>query len=40
MKRHRDLAQVDFALASFELEEAASEVSDLVSAIFGGTPPG
>jgi len=35
LKEHRDLAKVDVALVSFELDEAVSEVSELVSAIFG-----
>jgi len=35
LKEHRDLAKVDVALFSFELDEAVSEVSELVSAIFG-----
>jgi putative nucleotidyltransferase with HDIG domain len=36
LKEHRDLARVDLALFSFELDEAVSEVFQLVSTIFGG----
>jgi len=36
LQEHRELAQVDLALFSFELDEAVGEVCELVSAIFGG----
>lgn len=36
LKEHRSLAEVDLALFSFELDEAAVEVYELVSTIFGG----
>jgi putative nucleotidyltransferase with HDIG domain len=36
LKEHRDLAKLDLALFSFELDEAVDEVSRLVSTIFGG----
>ena len=40
LKEHRDLAQMDLALFSFELDEAVSEVADLVATIFGGRSRG
>ncbi|MGA9392693.1 MAG: HDOD domain-containing protein [Candidatus Sulfotelmatobacter sp.] len=40
LKEHRDLARVDLALFSFELDEAVGEVSNLVATIFGGRPRG
>jgi HD-like signal output (HDOD) protein len=36
LQEHRDLAKMDLALFSFELDEAVEEVSILVSTIFGG----
>jgi len=39
LKEHRDLANVDLALFSFELDEAVDEVSKLVSTIFSGAKP-
>jgi HD-like signal output (HDOD) protein len=36
LEEHRDLAKMDLALFSFELDEAVEEVSILVSTIFGG----
>jgi hypothetical protein len=36
LKEHHDLAKVDLALFSFEMDEAVDEVSKLVSTIFGG----
>jgi putative nucleotidyltransferase with HDIG domain len=36
LKEHHDLAKMDLALFSFELDEAVGEVSKLVSTIFGG----
>ncbi|MFZ0418432.1 MAG: HDOD domain-containing protein [Candidatus Sulfotelmatobacter sp.] len=36
LKEHQDLAKMDLALFSFELDEAVGEVSNLVSTIFGG----
>jgi hypothetical protein len=36
LKEHHDLAKMDLALFSFELDEAVDEVSRLVSSIFGG----
>jgi HD-like signal output (HDOD) protein len=36
LQEHQDLAKMDLALFSFELDEAVEEVSILVSTIFGG----
>lgn len=36
LREHHDLAKMDLALFSFELDEAVDEVSKLVSTIFGG----
>jgi putative nucleotidyltransferase with HDIG domain len=36
LKEHKDLAKVDLALFSFELDEAVDEVSKLVATIFSG----
>ena len=36
LKEHSDLAKVDLALFSFEMDEAVDEVAKLVSTIFGG----
>ncbi|MGC2060207.1 MAG: hypothetical protein WA653_18225 [Candidatus Sulfotelmatobacter sp.] len=36
LKEHGELAKVDLALFSFEMDEAVDEVSKLVSTIFGG----
>jgi HD-like signal output (HDOD) protein len=36
LKEHHDLAKMDLALFSFQLDEAVNEVSTLVSTIFGG----
>ena len=36
LKQHPDLANVDLALFSFEMDEAVDEVAKLVSTIFGG----
>lgn len=40
VKEHHDLAQMDLALFTFELDEAVGAVGDLVSAIFGARPRG
>lgn len=37
LKEYRNLAQMDLALFSFEMDEAVGEVFQLVSTIFGGT---
>ncbi|MGA6983523.1 MAG: HDOD domain-containing protein [Candidatus Sulfotelmatobacter sp.] len=37
LEEHRDLANVDIALFSFQLDDAVAEVVELVSAIFGGS---